>query len=342
MCTLGGYIGNQDAAPVLLAMAKQQEGLWGSFYSGLATVAGGKLYWDKIVGNLSKLEQTTSVRSFPGQIGLVHSRTRSGGDREWAHPFLDMSGTIASVSQGCHGYFGDHTARIMLGNELLANNYRFRSAVFDKTGGYSMLADKSYVHSAEITVVAVGMEYQKDPEPVRAIQNVANRIPDEGVSIFMFTKHPGSLFVANINQRLVIGQNNTGCYLATSALALPEKLLWRAEMPSNTIAVVNCGTLTLQRLFFSPSMTVDESYPAGIEASVLAYVTVHPGCKLADIVDDAIKPLFPRDKLVRVVAAGYQVVERLAGSGHIRHAIQYLPGINNTEQMPQKVFFRNN
>ena len=80
--------------------------------------------------------------------------------------------------------------------------------------------------------------------------------------------------------------------------------------------------------------------PVGMEEAAANYVDAHPECKLSDIVDNAIKPLFAQDKIVRVAAAGYQVVERLLASNRIRHETRYLPGIDASDQVPQKGFFK--
>ena len=81
MCTLAGYIGTKPAAPELLRAARRQEGWWSGFYSGLATAAPNRLHWAKAIGTIAKLERTTPARELPGTVGLVHSRTKSGGGR---------------------------------------------------------------------------------------------------------------------------------------------------------------------------------------------------------------------------------------------------------------------
>ena len=37
MCNIAGYVGNKPAAPILLEMLRNQEGLAGGYYTGIAT-----------------------------------------------------------------------------------------------------------------------------------------------------------------------------------------------------------------------------------------------------------------------------------------------------------------
>lgn len=79
MCTLAGYIGDQRAAPVLFEMLSRQEGLAGGFYTGIATVHEGRLYYEKVVGDSATLFAETKAWELPGNIGIIHTRTPSGG-----------------------------------------------------------------------------------------------------------------------------------------------------------------------------------------------------------------------------------------------------------------------
>ena len=45
MCNIAGYVGNQPAAPILLEMLRKQEGLAGGYYTGIATIHEGKMYY---------------------------------------------------------------------------------------------------------------------------------------------------------------------------------------------------------------------------------------------------------------------------------------------------------
>ena len=55
MCVIAGYTGKHRAAPILIEMMSKQEGFNAGYYTGLATVHGGKLHMDKVIGDLQIL-----------------------------------------------------------------------------------------------------------------------------------------------------------------------------------------------------------------------------------------------------------------------------------------------
>ena len=339
MCTWAGYIGEKRAAPILLEMAKRQEGLWSGFYSGLVTLSGGRLCWDKVVGNMAKLEAETAAGSFPGNVGLVHSRTKSGGGREWAHPFVSSEETVADVAQGCEGFFKNHTGRTDVGNELLALGRSFRSAIPGEMQNYPTLRDGSAVHTTEVVAEAVAGEYERRREPREAIRRTMIRIPSEGVFAFLVHDRPDYIYAANVNQRMVIGKDEDGVYLATSALAFPESVRWRAEMPGNTIAVMTRNTCSFESLGPTETFPVEEMMPANLDQAFLDFVRANPASTLAKVVDNALAPILQRDRLVRRSAAGYQAMERLLAGGVMRAETQTVPGVEEDDTAPQTVFF---
>ena len=108
MCNIAGYIGERDAAPILIEMIREQEGLNGGFYTGIATLHEGKIHQRKLVGSLDDLLKKTDAASLPGKIGIIHSRTPGFAGDEWAHPFVcERDGEIFSalVMNGYVGYF---------------------------------------------------------------------------------------------------------------------------------------------------------------------------------------------------------------------------------------------
>ena len=51
MCNIAGYVGERDAAPILNEMLRAEEGIDAGFYTGLATVDEGKIYYRKVCGD---------------------------------------------------------------------------------------------------------------------------------------------------------------------------------------------------------------------------------------------------------------------------------------------------
>ena len=69
MCNLSGYVGGERAAPVLIEMARKQEGFAGGFYTGIATISDGTIHCAKVIGDLSLLLDSTDAADFPARWG---------------------------------------------------------------------------------------------------------------------------------------------------------------------------------------------------------------------------------------------------------------------------------
>ena len=100
MCNIAGYIGKRDAAPILTEMMKKQEGFGGGYYTGITTHDGTKLHTAKVIGDMDNFLKETDGYHFPGKMGFLHSRSNSGGDREWGHPFTNAEGTLSYIANG--------------------------------------------------------------------------------------------------------------------------------------------------------------------------------------------------------------------------------------------------
>lgn len=101
MCGIVGYIGNQEATPVLLDGLKRLE-YRGYDSAGVTIYNGNKLTCRKAVGRLQKIEQLLQANPVPGTVGIGHTRWATHGrpsDRN-AHPHFDCSRKFSVVHNG--------------------------------------------------------------------------------------------------------------------------------------------------------------------------------------------------------------------------------------------------
>ena len=101
MCGLIGYNGPGLAAPFILDALKRLE-YRGYDSAGLATVAGGELWYKKDSGKLEEVEQKQHLSELPGSVGIGHVRWATHGEVNQvnAHPQLDERSNIAVVHNG--------------------------------------------------------------------------------------------------------------------------------------------------------------------------------------------------------------------------------------------------
>ena len=102
MCGIVGYIGQNEAYPVLIAGLKKLE-YRGYDSAGVALVNGeDKLNVYKTKGKVANLEELAADKDCGGHIGIAHTRWATHGEpsAENAHPHVSMSGDLALVHNG--------------------------------------------------------------------------------------------------------------------------------------------------------------------------------------------------------------------------------------------------
>ena len=150
MCNIATYNGPDRAAPILLEMLRRQEGLDSGFFSGIATVADGKLHVRKVEGSVDVLVRDTDAADLPGTIGIIHGRTPGTGREKWAHPFISTDGKFALAENGTTGAFNDNPKYCRLAAELEDQGYRFRSRCEEKDENHCRMPDGTWVHCSDM------------------------------------------------------------------------------------------------------------------------------------------------------------------------------------------------
>src|SRR5437868_3459413 len=101
MCGIVGYVGPDEALPILLEGLRRLE-YRGYDSAGVAVIDGG-LGVVKRAGKLSELEGALEAGpSLRGRVGMGHTRWATHGEPTDlnAHPHLDCSGRVAVIHNG--------------------------------------------------------------------------------------------------------------------------------------------------------------------------------------------------------------------------------------------------
>jgi len=101
MCGIVGYLGKQDAAPILLNGLKRLE-YRGYDSAGIAVMNGTSTQVIKEVGKIANLENALNGTKIKGTIGIGHTRWATHGEpnKVNAHPHVDGSGNIVIIHNG--------------------------------------------------------------------------------------------------------------------------------------------------------------------------------------------------------------------------------------------------
>lgn len=131
MCGIIGYVGSEDATPILVDGLRKLE-YRGYDSAGVALLNGHGLQVRKRAGRISNLAQLLQEQPVQGTTGLGHTRwaTHGGVTDANAHPHLDQSGRLALIHNGVIENFQalrdqltdqGHTFRTETDTEVLAH-----------------------------------------------------------------------------------------------------------------------------------------------------------------------------------------------------------------------------
>ena len=222
MCGIVGYIGRQQAAPILLQGLKRLE-YRGYDSAGLCVAADGVLHVEKAKGRLANLDALTGGGAkLPGTLGIGHTRWATHGEPNDinSHPHLSQNGKIALVHNG------------IIENYLDIRNFLEEKGVH-------------FVSQTDSEVVAQLLEYCLDlPETETvsdAIYMVLHRI--EGAYAFgiICADEPDRLYAARKDAPLLLGFGKGENFLASDVTALVQYTRDVVYMDDGEVAVLSRG-----------------------------------------------------------------------------------------------------
>lgn len=247
MCNIAGYIGKKQAAPILIEMMKRQEGFGGGYYTGISTQHQGKLYSTKVIGDIKNFLDETDGIHFPGTTGFIHSRSNSGGDVEWGHPFLSSDKSVSYIANGSAGSYLTEdikSNRNETAVELEKKGYIFASKSPETIGNYPVLPDNSSIHMSDLMCQYITYLMDNGMYTDQAMSEAFSKLPSEVVGLILRNNIAGRIFVSRINQPMMIGISDDGdTYLATTAIAFPEDVNFKTIelLPHSTTCEVYEG-----------------------------------------------------------------------------------------------------
>ena len=223
MCNIAGYIGPQEAAPVLCEMMRRESGFFGGYYSGIVTVSNGKLHYAKTIGDMDLLTQKFNAESLPGQCGLIHSRSNSGGDSRWSHPFLSNDSKIAYIANGSGGKLAALIDRDEAAQEMESKGYKYDSADERSIGAYPKLSDGRTVHGSEtMTFLIRDFMMSHGVSLCDAMALAFIRFPAEIIGLSISSDEPDKISFARYNMPCMVGRTADEVFIASTALAFPD------------------------------------------------------------------------------------------------------------------------
>ncbi|MCQ2427237.1 MAG: hypothetical protein MJ137_02385 [Clostridia bacterium] len=320
MCNIAGYVGEKDAAPVLIDLIKKEEGFAGGYYTGIATIHEGKLYYAKLTGDCDRLVALTNAAKLPGKIGIMHSRSKSGGGDAWAHPFIGEGGKTAYIANGCNGFFNDTAAekRSLTAERLSEAGYRMTSACRGAIGAYPMLKNGDCVHISEVMCQLITEYVNGGSELSMAMESACLELPSEIVALALSLEQPDVIGWARINFPGVIGFASHGAYIASTPAAFPADVTRTEVLPVLSRGVIGKSGFTAVPMENFPAVCAAETdeITERAYAAVKDILTVEP--VRPTVLKKKIRTLFGEGDIFPSNSVMYRTVARLVSEGYAK------------------------
>lgn len=321
---IAGYIGKESAALVLCEMQKRQESIFGGFYSGIATCKNGRLYRERVLGNIDILNDTVAEGCLPGTIGIAHSRSNSGGGISWAQPRLNLGKRIATAGNGFLGVLANQSRTSELAEKLIGTGLQFQTATDAPIINAAPLSNGSYVHAAEVSLEAISLEFAKAGSFEQAVR--ATDMRSESVEIYLTAESTQTLYIVNYNQRLIAAKTEIGMQIATSRLAFGRSIIWELEIPANSFARVNENEVLVKPLWLIEDR-YDFNSPENLSQVFLSYIAANPGSFWEDVVDNALYPQFAKGSASLAAIVGHRLFEKCLANSEIFCKLDQVVGL---------------
>lgn len=204
MCGIVGFVGEEQAAPILLSGLEKLE-YRGYDSAGIAVrnEETGKIEVVKAKGRLKILsEKTDGGMAVPGTCGIGHTRWATHGEPS---------------ENNAHPHCTDDKSVVLVHNGIIENYQELKEKL--AKSGYSFYSQTD----TEIAVKLVDYYYKKTGTPLEALTRAMLRIRGSYAFGVMFKDCPGRLFAARKDSPLIIGKNESGCLIASDVPAVLDK-----------------------------------------------------------------------------------------------------------------------
>ena len=197
MCGIVGYIGNRQAAPILLDGLSKLE-YRGYDSAGIAVYNGEKIDLVKARGRLKVLDELThGGATLPGTAGIGHTR--------WA--------THGSPSdKNAHPHFNKDNSIVVVHNGIIENYLKLKKKLEKK--GYEFLSE------TDTEVIAHLLDYYYTGNPLQAVTKIMHRMEGSYALGIIFKEHPDEVYAVRKDSPLIVGHTDDGSIIASDVPAV--------------------------------------------------------------------------------------------------------------------------
>lgn len=197
MCGIVGYIGDQQAAPILLDGLSKLE-YRGYDSAGIAVFNGTEIDVVKSKGRLKVLsEMTHDGTKMPGTLGIGHTRWATHGE---------PSDTNA------HPHFNKDESIVVVHNGIIENYLKLKKKLQSK--GYQFISE------TDTEVIVHLLDYYYTGNPLQTVTKIMHRMEGSYALGIIFKDHPDELYAVRKDSPLIVGHTEDGNIIASDVPAV--------------------------------------------------------------------------------------------------------------------------
>jgi len=232
MCGIVGYIGSQNATPIVMEGLKKLE-YRGYDSAGLAVLTNSHIEVRRDSGKLSRLENLLREQPINGKVGIGHTRWATHGEptARNAHPHVGSHGKVVLVHNGIVENF------IQLKEELVAKGVVFNSDT-----------------DTETIVQLIEQQMESGSSLETAFRSTLKRLKGAHGVVVMSPSEPDKIIAARIGNAggVVIGLGEGENFVASDVPAILEHTRRLIFLESRQMAVITKESVSITTLDGAP------------------------------------------------------------------------------------------
>jgi glutamine---fructose-6-phosphate transaminase (isomerizing) len=196
MCGIVGYVGNQEAIPILIAgLAKLEYRGYDS--AGVAVMQGEKIEVRRSVGKLANLQKSLTEKAINGLVGIGHTRWATHGkpSEQNAHPHR---------SNGC----------VLVHNGIIENYQPLKQEL--QKEGYAFQSETD----TEVVAHLIDKYLQRGLKLAEAVRAATKEVRGSYALAVICEKEPERIIAARSGCPLVVGRTKQASYVASDVMAM--------------------------------------------------------------------------------------------------------------------------
>jgi glucosamine--fructose-6-phosphate aminotransferase (isomerizing) len=227
MCGIMGYVGPQEATPILVDGLRRLE--YRGYDSAGIAVANGSIDIRKAQGKIVNLETLLDADPLVGSVGIGHTRWATHGipsDMN-AHPHSDPSGEFVVVHNG-----------------IIENFQSLKEALIDEGAEFTSETD------TEILAHLIAREY--DGDIVEAVRRTVALSEGAYAMVVMTKREPGRIVAVRKISPLIVGLGDGETFLASDIPAVLHRTRDFMIIEDDEIVIVTADGATVETIDGSP------------------------------------------------------------------------------------------